>query len=262
MNNPWLPGRRQDSQTVKFRLFCFAHAGGGSSFFNAWKAYFGPEIEVCPILLPGRESRIREKPYRRIEDIIEPLMQVLKPEMTLPFGVFGHSFGSILAFEVARRATECGYPLKTLMVSGRRAAHLKMRRNPLHQLDTDAFLKAIQGLNGTPKDVFNNEKLMDFFLPCLRADIELNETYTPLIGKLLSCTLMAFMGEEDTEVNQSELIAWRELTDGGFEHHIFAGDHFYLRKNPEKLLRLIKTTLSPYGVQVNKDRIDPLIRLK
>jgi len=246
MYNPWIPGRREGREKAGFRLFCFAHAGGGSSFFGKWKTEFGPEIEICPILIPGRESRITEEPYRRIDDIIDPLMCALSPEMNLPFALFGHSMGSILAFEVARRATEKGLPLKTLMVSGRRAPHLRMRRRPLHLLQGEEFLKAIKTLNGTPDDVFNNDELMKFFLPSLRADIELNETYAPLTGKLLSCEVMAYMGEADSEVNPSELIAWRELTSGNFKHHILSGDHFYLQENPDKLLSLMKKSLPAF----------------
>lgn len=249
MSNPWLPGRRHNRATAKFRLFCFAHAGGGSSCFTKWKTAFGPDIEVCPILIPGRESRMTEEPYRRIEDIVGPLVSALSPEMKIPFGLFGHSLGSILAFEVARCATERGYPIKILMVSGRRAPHLNMRRDPLHLLDMADFLAAIKGLNGTPADVFDSEQLMQVFLPSLRADIELNETYIPLFGKLLSCALVAYMGEQDPEVDQSELIAWREVTSGFFRHHVLPGDHFYLQQNPDDLLSLIQNSLSMFTVQ-------------
>ena len=42
------------------RLFCFHHAGGGSSLYQHWHRALSPHASVWPVLLPGRERRMRE----------------------------------------------------------------------------------------------------------------------------------------------------------------------------------------------------------
>ncbi|GGB95629.1 thioesterase II family protein [Pseudoduganella buxea] len=239
MKKSWIAGRRADPATVKFRLIGLAHAGGGSTLFAPWRGAFGPEVEVCPVVLPGREARMGEAPYRSMEALIGPLMEALLPELDVPFALFGHSMGSIVAFEVARRAEALGLPLRQLLVSGRRAPHLRSRRPPVHAMENDAFLAAIGSLGGTPPQVLQDEQLFRTFMPSLRADFELNERYTPLTGRTLLCDMAAFMGRDDTEVSETELMAWREVTAGRFSHSVLEGNHFYLLDQPQRLLALL-----------------------
>jgi surfactin synthase thioesterase subunit len=244
MQTRWIAGARKPEATLKSRLFCFSHAGGGSSLFARWRSACGEEVEVCPVVLPGREARINEPRFRRMEDLIEPLVEALAPSFNLPFAMFGHSLGSVIAFEVARRATVLGHPPYVLMVSGRRAPHLRARRPAVHLLDDQAFLQAVGSLNGLPAELLNDADLMRYFLPSLRADFELNETYVPLLGGPLSCDLVAFLGYSDPEVDESELLAWREVTSGKFRHHMLDGDHFYFQPSPDNLLELVSGYLN------------------
>lgn len=247
METRWIAGRRRPEATLRSRLFCFSHAGGGSSLFARWRSAFGDEVEVCPVVLPGREARMNEPGFRRMEDLIDPLVEALAPSFNLPFAMFGHSMGSVVAFEVARRATALGRPLHVLMVSSRRAPHLRARSSPTHLLDDRAFLEAVGRLNGTPAEMLKDEELMRNFLPSLRADFELNDTYVPLLGRRLRCDLVGFMGYSDPEVDESELLAWREVTSGQFRHHVLGGDHFYLHPLPSTLLELVSGYLGPRG---------------
>lgn len=192
------------------------------------------------MMLPGGEGRRNEQGFRRMEDLINPLVEGLTPSFNLPFAMFGHSLGAIVAFEVARCATALGHPPHVLMVSGRRAPHLRSRHPPMHLLEDLAFLREIGRLNGTPVEVLEDSDLMRFFLPSLRAEIELNETYVPLLGRPLQCDLIAFMGYSDPQVREEELLAWREVTSGKFRHHVLDGDHFYLHRRPDEMLRLVR----------------------
>lgn len=197
---------------------------------------------------------MHERGYRRVDDLIDPLMEGLSPSLDRPFVMFGHSLGSVIAFEAARRAASLGRPLRALMVSGRRAPHLRARRPPVYLMDDRAFLDAVEQLNGTPPELLRDDVLMRTFLPSLRADFELNETYAPLLGRPLRCDLVAFMGADDPEVNESELITWREATSGRFSHHVLEGDHFYLQARPESLLDLVQ--LYTNGWDVTTSRVD------
>lgn len=102
MTGTWLKSG-DATQDAPLRLFCFAHAGGGSGFYRPWREKLLPEIEVCPVILPGRETRVAEPAHRSMEDLIGPLCTGLAPHLDRPYALFGHSTGAAIAYEVARR---------------------------------------------------------------------------------------------------------------------------------------------------------------
>lgn len=227
--DPWVvnDGHAEDSGAAR-QLFCFPHAGGGPSFFRPWCAPLQPEIAIRRVLLPGREWRIEEPPFRHIADLVEPLCTALEPYLDQPYALFGHSMGAVVAYEVARRLSGTASP-SCLIVSGRRAPALAGNRRALSALPDDEFLTEVARLNGIPAEVLSEPELLDMLLPTLRADFELAETYQPLPGGRLDCPVVAYMSTSDPEVDYTEVLAWREVTTGRFRMRVFRGDHFYLK---------------------------------
>jgi surfactin synthase thioesterase subunit len=251
MTGNWVTGQGRDiAPHAAVRLFCFAHAGGGAAFFRPWRLALAPEVDVRPILLPGRESRVRELPYRRMEQLLDPLCAALEPYLDRPYALFGHSLGSIIAYEVARRLSAGPGPRPScLMVSGRRAPRQPARRRQFGSLPEPEFLAAIAGLNGTPPEVLRQPQLLTLMLPALRADFELNERYQPLADIRLAepplgCPVTAYMGLDDPEVDPGELLAWHTETSAEFTMRTFAGDHFYLRGGRPEVLSAIAADLA------------------
>src|SRR5689334_24570553 len=87
---------------ARIRLFCFPFAGGGASSYLSWGSTITPDIEICPVQLPGRENRLHEKPFVQMEPLMATLAEVLYPHMTMPFAFFGHSMGAIISFSLTR----------------------------------------------------------------------------------------------------------------------------------------------------------------
>src|SRR5262245_28061439 len=120
----WLLCPNKNPQ-ARLQLFCFPYAGGGAAAFFPWGKQLPAEIELYAIRLPGRESRLREAPYLQLSPLIEDLAEVLLPYLREPFAFFGHSMGSLIAFEMARylRRQHAPFPCY-LFASGYRAPHL------------------------------------------------------------------------------------------------------------------------------------------
>ncbi|MET8727399.1 alpha/beta fold hydrolase [Streptomyces parvus] len=243
--NRWLAGDAGVStDSAAVRLFCFAHAGGGSTAYRPWRHALAPGIDVRSIVLPGREARVRELPYRRVEQLLHPLCEALEPYLDRPYAFFGHSLGSVLAYEVARRfsAGPQGGP-GLLIVSGRRGPRLPTSRRGFSTLPDAEFLAGLGVLGGTPPEVLGEEQLLRLLLPTLRADFELNESYRTLPGPRLRCPVAAYMGTDDTEVDRPELLAWGEETTGEFGLRVFPGGHFYLKDEGNDVLGAVRQDL-------------------
>ena len=238
-------GGPEDSDAPR-QLFCFAHAGGGPSFFRPWRAPLGPEIDVRRVLLPGREWRLDERPFRHITELIGPLCAALEPYLDQPYALFGHSMGAVVAYEVARRFTGSSRAAPTcLIVSGRPAPGLGSSRQRLSGLPDDQFVAEVSRLNGIPPEVLSEPELLDMLLPALRADYELAETYQPLPGGRLDCPVVAYLSTADPEVDQAGVLGWGEVTTGEFSIRVFRGDHFYLKGGRPDVLNAVRDDLRP-----------------
>jgi medium-chain acyl-[acyl-carrier-protein] hydrolase len=237
--------RRPCDAPPRLRLFCFPYAGGGAQIYRQWADALPEDIEVCAIQLPGRERRHAERPVRGISSATDALYGALRSYLDLPFALFGHSMGAVLAYEVARRfQAETGRGPAHLFVSGHRAPHLIMRKKPLHRLPDDQFVTGMKELNGTPAEVFDHPELIDLLMPMLRADFELVETYAELPGPRLKCQVTALGGNADPDVSADELAAWRTATSGPFRSLLFDGDHFFINTARVQLIRTLREALT------------------
>jgi surfactin synthase thioesterase subunit len=246
VNSKWIVRFRPVSQP-ELRLFCFPYAGGGASIFRSWAEEFPVEIEVCAIQLPGREERLKEGLLRNFRGLITALMQAFTDYLDTPAAFFGHSLGAIVAYELARRlhtATSCT-PVY-LFAAGRPAPHIATANSQIHLLPDDEFLDAIRKLNGTPEDILQHPELKQHYLPILRADICLSETYFYIPGERLPCPISVFSGLQDKTVRRKALSAWRDHTQAQFQLRMLPGDHFFLRKSQDALLKAIAEDLSRY----------------
>jgi medium-chain acyl-[acyl-carrier-protein] hydrolase len=236
---------RKPRPQARLRLFCFPYAGGGASVYRTWGDDLPPAVEVCPVQLPGRESRMSERAYTNIDDLVAAAIPVLTPFFDRPFALFGHSMGSLIAFELARALRDRGGPQPLhLFASGHRAPQLSKDEAPIYNLPEDQFIEELRQFNGTPELVLQNAELMTLLLPVLRADFELVGTYQVKPGPPLSIPISAFGGVDDHEVSPEALAAWQAETAGPFSRRLYPGDHFFIHSARDSLLRDVSADLT------------------
>lgn len=239
----WLPSLSA-TPAKTLRLFCFPFAGGSAGIFRPWVQDL-TRIEVCPVQLPGRGSRIAERPFERMHSLLPALADAMQDCVDSPFAFFGHSLGGLIAFELACYLRSVyGVQPKHLFVSGMRPAHLINCTSPKHLLPDAEFIASIAKLNGMPQEVLSNRELMQLALPALRSDFALYETYRYQDRRALSCDMTVFGGASDPEVPLCSLNGWRLHTTGSFTTHILPGDHFFLNSSRSQLVRLVSEALS------------------
>lgn len=232
----------------RLRLFCFANAGGSVAQFRNWQQSLPAGIEICPVQLPGQGSRLRETAHTRMTSLVNVLSDVLQPQMDIPFVFWGYSMGALIAFELARELRRRGHELpRQLFIAARRAPHLPATDFPLHQLPEAAFIREVQRrYNGIPAVILQEADMLALFLPVLRANFEMIETYVYEADNPLPCPVTAFGGLQDPTVNAGQIGAWREQTSSTFKYRLFPGDHFFLQQHQPAVLQIVSQDIATF----------------
>jgi medium-chain acyl-[acyl-carrier-protein] hydrolase len=240
----------QENPGAPVRLVCFPNAGSGAAGYRAFAPLLAPEAELTIVRLPGREARIAEEPHRALDELVPRLAGELAPQLdvgTRRLAFFGHSMGALVAFELARHLRREGARLPDRMiVSGRPAPHVPYPPGYefVHTLPEDRLVDRLRGYSGTPEALLADPDLLRMFLPTLRADFEVVETYRHREEEPLPCGISAYGGRSDAEVPSTALEGWSAHTSGPFRARLFDGGHFYLDESRPLVARTILTDLS------------------
>jgi surfactin synthase thioesterase subunit len=230
----WVPFRNEGA-VVRCRLFVFPHAAGNAALYRPFRGLMPPEVDLCPVQLPGRAARLDEPPFASMSALMEELHRALQPLMIVPFGFFGHSVGAWMAYAAARQLRSGdGRAAVHLFVSGRGSPNTSADPAPLRSRSDHELLAILGRFGGTPPTVMQRAELIAALLPPLRADLALVEAYAVDPGDRVSCPITAFGGADDVSYSGS-LQSWRDFTCGRFRVCVFPGGHFYFSPAAEAL---------------------------
>jgi medium-chain acyl-[acyl-carrier-protein] hydrolase len=223
----------------KVKLICFPYAGGAPSLFNTWKKALDPNIQLTTIELAGRGSRISEEPYSSLNNLVSditPQIIQLVTEDDAPTILFGHSMGALIAYETAIMISKLKSPttlsLCGVVLSAKKPPHLPVE-SIIHNLPDKEFKETILSMGGVPKEI---EGLLPLFLPMLRNDFKMVERYKiPEPRYLLTCPIYIFWGENDSLMNEREVVEWDQYTKDTVECIKFRGGHFFINDCSEEV---------------------------
>lgn len=226
------------------RLICFPFAGGDINAYLPWLKLLDPHIELVIVQLPGRGKRAKERAFTRMDLLVDELFGNMLTKLDKPFAFFGHSMGGKIAYELAQRLQREKLPLPELFVaSGGGSPCLSRRGAPLHRLVDARFKEKIRELSGVPQQVLENEELMAFILPILKADFKLVETYVGKYTVALPSRLVILGGEADTFVARDDLLAWRDLFVETESVRLYEGGHFFINHHSHDIVGTLNASL-------------------
>jgi len=228
-----------------YKLYCFPYAGGSNTTYRDWADRFPNHLNIYTASLPGRGIRSAEGLSGDIWGISEEIAKVISSSNEINFSFYGHSFGAILAFEVACRLKEQQVQLpEKLIVSGCNAPHItNTTRPPAHKMNDQEFRSYIDLLNGIPEEVKSTPALMDYILPILKADIMAMDTWENKSKLALATPITAIMGDSDPVTDEVSVAKWRDYTTSDFEALSFPGGHFFINTCKTELLKKINEIL-------------------
>lgn len=240
MNN-WLYRANDRPVTPRVRLFCFPYAGGWPSVFRPWIARLPADVELVAVRMPGRESRFAEQPYTNWSALTRDVVEALRPLLDVPFVLFGHSFGGMIAYEIARLLdAEESEHLKALIVSGCRCPLVQPQSRAPYDAPASALWAWLAEIEGTPAAILESPQLRALIEPTLRADLKLADAWTGA-AEIVDFPIISFGGTNDRIVPRQDIEGWRTFTARSYRHVEFYGGHFFIHSLEAEVVAEIST---------------------
>lgn len=238
--SPWISSIRNDD--VNYRLFCFPFAGAGSNVYRSWISDLSPEIDVCPIQLPGRENRMNEKAIDNVHDMASQIATEIEPYTDVPFAFFGHCIGALIAYElvVTMQKLNMNTP-DHIYLSAFRSPEYTNPNRELYQLDDAEFKSEIKEYGGFSDYILNNDEIMKTIMPMLRADFALHENYRYPGNESVECPISLLCGDQDHIVKKEHMQNWSNVSNHDVNLTMISGGHFFINERKEDILNLIRT---------------------
>ncbi|WP_139491421.1 thioesterase II family protein [Brevibacillus dissolubilis] len=224
------------------KLFCVPYSGGSATLYLRWKEFLNDSVELHPLELRGRGKRFIEPLYESMSEAVSDLYENIKPHLNgSPYVLFGHSLGGILVYELAQLIRQKGDNMPLMLIPSGRRPPSQLSGKKRHLLSDEEFKQELFSMGGTPKEILEHAELLELFLPILRADFKLADTYVHDKSQpKLDTDVVVLNGTEDDLVNAELLPEWSEYALGKMSIHHFEGGHFFLHDHAESICQLIQ----------------------
>lgn len=218
-------------------MFLFHFAGGNCYSFQFLTPLL-KEFEVISLELPGRGKRIREELLTDFDEAAQDIYRQVIAKLTSPrFMIYGHSMGAYLALRVANMLEKENRMPAYVFVSGNAGPGVREDKNR-YLMERKEFIEELRLLGGAPPEVLENDELLEFFIPILRADFEVAEKNELDNEPVLSAPIYAMMGSEEEQTEEIE--NWGRFTRAAFNHVLLPGGHFFIYDNARQIADIIR----------------------
>ena len=220
--------RRVPREGARLRLVCLPFAGGGASGYQARAALLPPWGEVLAVQPPGHEDRSREPLPSGVPGLVTACAIALRPYTTMPYALYGHCAGALLAYELAHEmGGRFGTWPRRLIAGEQPAPQAPPPARPLHRLPDEQLIASIRDRGGLPGAVATNPQLLEFLLPVLRSQFELWENYRHRPRPPLPVPITTVRGTTGS-VGAADLAGWDEQTSAGRTGITVEGGHNFI----------------------------------
>ena len=206
----------------------FPHAGGSPRFYAHWADVL-LRYQLWGITYPGRDARLGDEApatlqalARECADYLDLLLDDATPMPVVRafhgcLGCLGN--GTLPGADGASPFDNDGCLRSKTRLTVRPGTRL-------HQQDDAALIADLNRQNPTHKRAMGGPRTAQLFLPTVREDYRLLETYRLEPGTVADLSVV--YGEDDGEIDTSTIQRWRNASHGAYRTRLLPGGHFYL----------------------------------
>lgn len=236
----------------KVKLFCIPYSGGSSSIYFKWKRLLNENIDLRPVETAGRGRRMKTSFYKDIAAAADDISNIILSELgEEPYAIYGHSLGSLLAFETYYCLKKKGAhePIH-IFFSGRKAPNEMGDKTEFYKLPERRFLEVLFEYGKSNYELMQSRELLDIFIPILRADYRIAETYEYAEHKMkIMCDFTVVNGKNDFSIMKSDMNMWKSFAGKNYTITYINGEHFFITDNCKDTVDLINSVLSRPQIQ-------------
>lgn len=210
--------------------------GGGSGYsFNGLAQAVAKDVEVVVINPPGHFMDTSQ-PLDRIEDMVSLYINQLRPVLKDGCVLFGHSIGSIVAYEMCK-ILERRVNIKKIIISSVNPPHcISATLDMASDMSREELLSKSETMGGMPRIFQEEPSMLERFVSGLRADLKALEKYIAArtsdnIPPKLNTSAVILYGTDDYIVDLDQVRLWQDYLDCS-EFIGFPGSHFHLLEEP------------------------------
>ncbi|RAT13525.1 MULTISPECIES: thioesterase II family protein [Lonsdalea] len=232
----------------RLQLFCLPFAGGNDGFYRGWRDYLPPDIDLNLISLTQKSTLLGRREQagpRTLPEIAHRLANVMAPDLSLPWVLFGHSMGAVLALELVLQLARRQSLLPSLLAVSAHVAPQFHNPDPLYLLSDDEMCGLLREMGGTSQAMLASPGIRKMILQAVRQDLRLLTDWRPPAQQALPCPIAAFLGEKDNMAPLPAMQGWRSWTRAEFSCDIFPGGHFYFSHDPQPLIVRLLARIPP-----------------
>lgn len=229
-------------------LFCLPFAGGNKYSYREYEKLAPAGLRVLPLEYPGRGARIKEGFARDMDALVDLLYAEIKGRLDQEaYALYGHSMGGVVAYFLARKIIAAHHrpPLHLFITGTMGPSAITRELKKRHLMSQEAFIEEIKNLDGCPPEILENEELLNYFEPILRADFVVSETYAYEALPPFDIPIAVITGTEE-EMEPEEILLWQRETSHTVDFRTMPGKHFFILQYAPEVMEIIASKLRMY----------------
>ena len=256
---------------AKLRMFCFPYGFGSASMYKDWQEYFGDNIDICAIKIPGLDSeRMKEMPAEDIDSLMDTINTVIENAnlLDIPCVTFGNSWGSLFSYRLAKRLS-CNPKshVLTCFISGYTSPSLpntslyqildELGKIGYDHIPTESEIRQTSSIDemcrafisAWGQSVREGDMAIEgtkLSLPLIAAAYRLIEKFHYDENEQFDIPIVGFHGIDDYRVPLEDMNAWENVTTKSYKMYTVPGDHEFIMKNQseERVLKLLRENVT------------------
>lgn len=210
-------------------LYCLPYAGGNANIYYEWNKKLNSIADVKPFEYRGHGRKYSQLFYASVQEAADDVCSEIMNDMPECYAIYGHSFGSLVAYETVRILSHKGIHLPVkLILGGMRPPHFIHKRKKIAGYPYNDFMNEVYNMGATSDEIINCQELKQLTYEILKADFTIYENYQCSDKTVkLDVDVDIYTGLYDKDITIAQMNEWQNYFSRPIQIHTFNSGHFF-----------------------------------